>query len=54
MLEKDKKEVSMERVIIQAEDGYRLCLHIFETENPKGFVQIIHGMEEHQERYETW
>lgn len=43
----------MERVIIQAEDGYRLCLHIFETENPKGFVQIIHGMEEHQERYET-
>lgn len=43
----------MERMIIQAEDGYRLCLHIFEIENPKGVVQIIHGMEEHQERYET-
>ncbi|MDE6852944.1 MAG: alpha/beta hydrolase [Lachnospiraceae bacterium] len=42
----------MERVIIKAKDGYRLCLHVFEVENPKGYVQIIHGMEEHQERYE--
>ena len=42
----------MEKVIIKAKDGYRLCLHIFEVENPKGYVQIIHGMEEHQERYE--
>lgn len=42
----------MERVIIKAKDGYRLCLHIFEVRDPKGYVQIIHGMEEHQERYE--
>lgn len=42
----------MEKVIIKAKDGYRLCLHIFETENPRGYVQIIHGMEEHQGRYE--
>lgn len=42
----------MERVSIQAKDGYKLSLHIFEAENPKGYVQIIHGMEEHQERYE--
>lgn len=42
----------MEKVIIRAEDGYRLCLHIFEVENARGYIQIIHGMEEHQERYE--
>lgn len=42
----------MNRVIIKARDGYPLNLHIFEVENPKGYVQIIHGMEEHQERYE--
>lgn len=42
----------MERVAIQAKDGYKLSLHIFEAEEPKGYVQIIHGMEEHQERYE--
>lgn len=45
---------SMERVIIRAEDGYRLCLHVFEVENARGYVQIIHGMEEHQERYEPF
>lgn len=42
----------MESAIIKAGDGYQLCLHIFETENPRGYVQVIHGMEEHQERYE--
>lgn len=42
----------MESVNIKARDGYKLCLHIFEVENPKGYVQVIHGMEEHQERYE--
>ena len=42
----------MDRVIMKAKDGYRLCLHIFEVENPKGYVQVIHGMEEHQQRYE--
>lgn len=42
----------MEEVLINAKDDYKLCLHVFETRNPKGYVQIIHGMEEHQERYE--
>lgn len=42
----------MEKVIMRAEDGYKLCLHVFAIDNPKGYVQIIHGMEEHQERYE--
>lgn len=44
----------MEEVIIKAKDGYKLCLHIFQVEHPKGIVQIIHGMEEHQERYEPF
>lgn len=44
----------MERVTLQAKDGYKLSLHIFETEHPKGYVQIVHGMEEHQERYEPF
>lgn len=42
----------MEKVIIRAEDGYKLCLHVFAVDHPKGYVQVIHGMEEHQERYE--
>lgn len=42
----------MKEVMLKAKDGYKLCLHIFEVTNPRGYVQIIHGMEEHQERYE--
>ncbi len=42
----------MENIFLKTKDDYTLCLHIFEVENPKGYVQIIHGMEEHQERYE--
>lgn len=37
---------------IHARDGYPLNVHAFETENPKAVIQIIHGMEEHQKRYE--
>ncbi len=44
----------MEEALIKAKDGYKLCLHIFEADSPKGIVQIIHGMEEHQERYEKF
>ncbi len=41
----------MEKLIIKALDGYDLNVHVFEVINPKGFVQVIHGMEEYQERY---
>lgn len=44
----------MEKVIIQARDGYQLDVHIFKVENAKAVIQIIHGMEEHQERYENF
>lgn len=44
----------MERVVIKSRDGYNLEVHIFSVENPKAVVQLIHGMEEHQERYEPF
>lgn len=44
----------MEQKTLRAEDGYKLDLHIFETENARDCVQIIHGMEEHKERYDAF
>ncbi|HBA37261.1 MAG TPA: hypothetical protein DCY94_00930 [Firmicutes bacterium] len=44
----------MESIFIDAEDGYKLDVHIFEIENPRAVVQVIHGMEEHQGRYEKF
>ena len=44
----------METVTIPAADGYKLSLAVFEAENPRGYIQIIHGMEEHKERYEAF
>lgn len=47
----------MKRIILKAKDGYKLNLHVFETEytdNVKGYIQVIHGMEEHQGRYEAF
>lgn len=44
----------MEEQILESIDGYKLNLHIFEAVNPISYIEIIHGMEEHQERYETF
>lgn len=44
----------MEKIILKARDGYALDVHIFEVKNAKAVVQLIHGMEEHQERYEPF
>ncbi len=44
----------MEKVTITARDGYNLDVHVFKAENAHAIVQIIHGMEEHQERYEDF
>lgn len=41
----------MENIKIKANDGYELSLNIYHVENPKGYVQVIHGMQEHQMRY---
>jgi alpha-beta hydrolase superfamily lysophospholipase len=42
----------MKEITIKSKDGYELNVHAFEVENPKGYIQLLHGMEEHQERYE--
>lgn len=44
----------MEEIFINAQDGYKLCVHIFEKKEAKAVVQIVHGMEEHQGRYENF
>ena len=44
----------MEQVFLKAVDGYQLDLHIFEAKDAKAVVQIAHGMEEHQDRYEDF
>lgn len=52
--EYEEMENTMKRFQITAKDGYPLSVHTFDVENPKAVVQIIHGMEEHQERYENF
>lgn len=44
----------MKKVKINSSDNYKLSLHIFESKKPKAVIQIIHGMEEHQGRYEEF
>lgn len=41
----------MENIILNSVDGYKLSLAIFTAANPKAVVQIVHGMQEHKERY---
>ena len=40
----------MKNITIES-NGYELEVHYFAVESPKTIVQIMHGMEEHQERY---
>lgn len=39
---------------MKARDGYQLDVHVFAVREAKAVIQIIHGMEEHQERYEPF
>ncbi len=39
---------------LKARDGYSLSVHTFDGKQPTAVIQLIHGMEEHQERYETF
>lgn len=39
---------------IVTKDNYTLSIHTFDIDNPKAVIQIVHGMEEHQERYENF
>ncbi|MCR5786159.1 MAG: alpha/beta hydrolase [Acholeplasmatales bacterium] len=44
----------MELKIIKALDNQNLFLNVYPVENPKGAIQVIHGMMEHQGRYEDF
>ena len=39
---------------LASKDGYELALRVYGTEEPKAVVKMIHGMEEHQERYQPF
>ena len=43
----------MGKIMLPSDDNYALSLSFFESEKerPAGVVQIVHGMEEHKERY---
>lgn len=41
----------MENIKLNSIDNYELSLNIYEVENSKGYIQVIHGMQEHQNRY---
>lgn len=41
----------MENIILNSIDGYKLSLNVYHVDNAKGYIQIIHGMQEHQNRY---
>ncbi len=44
----------MEYTKLTSFDGETLYLKIYNIDNPKGCVQIVHGMQEHQNRYEDF
>ena len=43
--------MSFRELELNAKDGYELSLRIYESDEPGAVVKIIHGMQEHQERY---
>lgn len=42
----------MKNITLTAKDGYQLSVKIYEVKEPIAFVQVIHGMQEYQDRYE--
>lgn len=46
--------MGFEEIIIPARDGYSLAVRVYEAKKPKAVVKFIHGMEEHQGRYEEF
>lgn len=44
----------MNRYHITSRDGYKLAVRSYDVDSPKAVVQVIHGMEEHQGRYEAF
>lgn len=43
-----------EEITLASKDGYDLALRVYDTAEVKAVVKVIHGMEEHQERYQAF
>ena len=43
-----------QEVTLASKDGYGLALRVYDTAEPKAVVKAIHGMEEHQGRYQAF
>ena len=41
----------MKKVNLNSVNDYKLSLTVFEAASPKAVLQIVHGMQEHKERY---
>lgn len=41
----------MKEITVTAKDGLKLSAAVFEKDNPKAVIQVIHGAMEHKERY---
>ena len=46
--------MSYEEIIIPGRDLYSLAVRVYDVPNPKAVVKCIHGMEEHQGRYQPF
>ncbi len=46
--------MSKQNIIVQSKDGYQLSCALFEASKPKAVIQVVHGMEEHKERYDAF
>lgn len=44
----------MTHYTVKSSTGETLDVHYYETSNPKALVQILHGMQEHKERYDDF
>ena len=43
--------MNMKEFTLKASDGFELSCALFENENPKALIQVIHGAKEHKGRY---
>lgn len=43
--------MNYEKVSLLSANNYSLSLAVYKAKNPKATIQIVHGMEEHKERY---
>lgn len=41
----------MEKLFLEAAEGYKLSLAVFKAPKAKAVIQMVHGMQEHKERY---